>query len=271
MADVEEVADADLSRAGRQSVALAAGAVRDLLRAELLRGDYDQRALPEESELQRRHGASRGAVRAALELLREEGLVERLRGAGTFVRGQRMRHRQDSLHGLDSGGLPVTHEVIDLQVQRAHGVQAELLRLPVGSSVLRLDRRTSAGGEVVGLWTSYLPLSLAAPLTAPTADLCGDYYDALERLLGCRIGLAENVTEAVLADLAVAPALGVPVGSPVLRLERLVRLEDGTPLDMGVGRFRGDRLRLLSTRTRRPVEDEAATSLASPRRYRPVR
>jgi GntR family transcriptional regulator len=251
MAGTEQVSASDGSRSGRQNVALAAGAVRDLLRAELLRGDYDRRALPQESELQRTHGASRGAVRAALELLREEGLVERLRGAGTFVRGQRLRHQQESLHGLDSGGPPVAHEVLGLQVQPAHSVQPALLRIPVGSPVLRLDRRTSVGGEVVGLWTSYLPLPLAAPLTDRAVDLSGDYYDALERLLGRRIGSAENATEAVLADIVVAPALGVPVGSPVLRLERLVQLEDGTPLDMGVGRFRGDRLRLLSTRTRR--------------------
>jgi len=234
----------------RHDVATTAAAVRDLLRAELLRGDYDQCPLPDEATLQRGHRASRGAVRAALELLREEGLVTRLRGAGTFVAGQRTLHRLDQLHGLDPVAEPVVHEVTGRRVLGAHSVLPDLLGVAPGNPVLRLDRRTSIGTEVVGAWTSYLPLELAAPVADPEADLSGDYYDALEHLLGRPIGRSEHTTEAVAADAALVPALGVPLGAPVLWLERVVHLADGTPLDVGVGRFRGDRLRLSSTRHR---------------------
>lgn len=246
----EESLCAGSTRALRQDVAETAAAVRDLLRAELLRGDHDASALPDEASIQRAHGASRGAVRAALELLREEGLVERLRGAGTFVAARKTLHRLERLHGLDPAAGPVLHEVLTRQVLGAHSVLTDLLQVAPGAPVLRLDRRTRVGAEVVGVWTSYLPMSLASPLAEPSADLRGDYYDALERLLGRVIGHSELVTEAVFADGAVAPALGVPLGAPVLRLERVVFLADGTPLDVGVGRFRGDRMRLSSTRHR---------------------
>jgi DNA-binding GntR family transcriptional regulator len=49
----------------------------------------------------------------------------------------------------------------------------------------------------------------------------------------------------------VARTLEVRTGAPVLRLERLLHLSDGQPLEFGVGRFRGDRLTLSSTRHRR--------------------
>src|ERR1700712_644844 len=59
--------------------------VRELLRGEILqqlrRGDL----LPSEWELETMFGASRGVIRAALDLLRGEGLIARLQGAGTFV------------------------------------------------------------------------------------------------------------------------------------------------------------------------------------------
>jgi len=238
----------------RQDVATAATAVRDLLRAELLRGDYDERALPDEAALQRTHGASRGAVRAALELLRDEGLVERLRGLGTFVAAHKTLHRFEELRGLAPSGDPVVHEVLGRQVVAAHSVLTGFLDLPLGAPVLRLDRRTRVAGQTVGVWTSYLPLHLAEPLARADVDLAGDYYDTLERLVGRPIDRGEVTTEAVAADEVVAGLLGLRPGAPVLRLERMVHLVGGEVLDYGVGRFRGDRLRLSGTQ-RRPGTD----------------
>lgn len=205
---------------------------------------YDEQALPDEGELQHTYRASRGAVRAALELLRDEGLVERMRGAGTFVAARKTMHRADGLHGLDRPPGAVVHEVLLRQVVPAHGVLVDILRVPPASPVLRLDRRTRVGTEHVALWTSYLRLPLAEPLADPAADLAGDFYDAVERLLGRRLGPSEMTTEAVLADGLVARSLHIPVGAPVLRLERVLLLHDGEPLEFGVGRFRGDRLTL---------------------------
>jgi len=227
-----------------------ASAVRDLLRAALVRGAYDGRALPDEAALQRTHAVSRGAVRSALEMLSAEGLVERTRGAGTFVAAYKTVHRAEGLRGLQRTWGPVRHEVVLRRSVGAHGVLVDLLRVPAGSAILRLDRRTTIGSEVVGLWTSYLPLHLAEPLATAGSDLSGDYYDALERLLGCTLGEAELTTEAVVADPVVARSLRIPVGSAVLRLERILRFADGRPLEFAVGRFRGDRLTLSSTSRR---------------------
>lgn len=86
---------------------------------------------------------------------------------------------------------------------------------------------------------------------ATGVDLRGDYYDVLERLVGEPIGYAAMSTEAVAADPVVAEALTVPVGAPLLRMERVVHLADGRPVDFGVGRLRGDRVRLSNIQRRR--------------------
>ena len=60
----------------------------DILRRMITSGELQPRSpLPSESYLQQEHGVSRGTVRMAMGVLREEGLVITIAGRGTFVRG----------------------------------------------------------------------------------------------------------------------------------------------------------------------------------------
>jgi GntR family transcriptional regulator len=59
----------------------------DILRRMITSGQLQPRSpLPSESYLQQEHGVSRGTVRMAMGVLREEGLVVTIAGRGTFVR-----------------------------------------------------------------------------------------------------------------------------------------------------------------------------------------
>lgn len=56
-----------------------------------------------EAELMLEFGTTRNVVREALGLLHDEGLVERLQGAGTFVVTEKILHRFDVLRGVGDG------------------------------------------------------------------------------------------------------------------------------------------------------------------------
>ena len=59
----------------------------DILREMIKSGELPPRSLlPSESYLQQEHGVSRGTVRMAIGVLRDEGLVVTLGGRGTFVK-----------------------------------------------------------------------------------------------------------------------------------------------------------------------------------------
>jgi GntR family transcriptional regulator len=58
-----------------------------ILREQVQSGELPPRsALPSESYLQQEQGVSRGTVRMAVGVLRDEGLVVTIAGRGTFVR-----------------------------------------------------------------------------------------------------------------------------------------------------------------------------------------
>ena len=77
--------------------------VADVLRAQILRGDYPHRTLPDERALMLEFGESRNTVRDALDLLRCDGLVERQQGVGTLVTAQKYAHGLNRLMGLAGG------------------------------------------------------------------------------------------------------------------------------------------------------------------------
>lgn len=51
-------------------------------------GLHPRDPLPSESQLQQEHGVSRGTIRRALDILRDEGLIVTIAGRGTFVKPQ---------------------------------------------------------------------------------------------------------------------------------------------------------------------------------------
>ena len=62
-------------------------ALADVLRQRIVRGEWQPgTALPAEQVLAHDHSVALGTIRRALQLLTEQGLIERVHGRGTFVR-----------------------------------------------------------------------------------------------------------------------------------------------------------------------------------------
>ena len=73
--------------------------VADVLRREIAEGVFrDGQTLMTEEELRFRFGVSRQTIRQAIALLEEDGLVDRRRGSGTYVRHGPRRKMQSTVH-----------------------------------------------------------------------------------------------------------------------------------------------------------------------------
>lgn len=218
--------------------------VADMLRQQILDSDYPVGSpLPTEAELMNEFQAPRAVVRGALDLLRQERLIERLRGLGTFSVSKKVSHRFERLQAVGAGhprgDERMWGEVIALDVIQAANFLAEHLSLEPTQSCLRIEVLVSFDGVPYSLTTNYLSGSLAQ--AARTTPYNGDWWRYL-RQMGCEPDVADVSVEAIAADAYVAPILDVDVGDPLMLITRLVRDNDGHPVNFAYARNRSDRL-----------------------------
>lgn len=134
----------DSVHAGRRSGPVRR--IRDVLRTRILEGVYAREPLPPEAHLALEFGASRNIIREVLSLLRDEGLVTRIQGSGTFVVAGKLVHGLDRLRGLaetfEARQPRVTNHVVLAEMVPAVPLVAERqVGLPPGA----LRRQQAAG------------------------------------------------------------------------------------------------------------------------------
>jgi GntR family transcriptional regulator len=107
-------------------------------------------------------------------------------------------------------------------------------------SAHRLRRLRYADGVLIGLQESLIPEKHAPSLGEIDFNIAS-LTKVLRDLHGLSASYADLTIESVAADRAVAAALDIEVGTPVLRSTRVSFLEDGRPLERTVGWFLGSR------------------------------
>lgn len=194
------------------------------LRRRLDEGEFDER-FPTDRELVEHYGVSRHTVRDAVRRLDAEGLVERHRGRGTFLRAPPIEQPVGALYSMfrsveGQGGEQVS-QVRELAVRR-NSVAAEMLELPSGSDLVYLERLRLADGEALAVDWSWLPADLARPLLDVDFTRTALYRELASR---CGVVLCSG-WERMSPGLPSAPqheALGIAADDPVFLVERLAR------------------------------------------------
>lgn len=219
-------------------------ALRDRIERGLLRpGDQ----LPAEQDLCQMFDVSRTVVRQALQELRYAGLVVREKGRGTFIAEpkipeglfQRLTGFYEDM--VARGHVPVNQVLRQERILASQAV-AERLHLEVGASVIRIDRLRFVRAEPIVLVSSYLPYALCPGLL--NEDLTRtSLYSCLEHSYGLVIVRGHRSLEAVQASEEQARMLHVAAGAPLIKLESVGYLHDGTPLEYYHSLHRGDRSR----------------------------
>jgi GntR family transcriptional regulator len=222
--------------------------VRDLIRSAIVHREIEDGLLPSESELMLAFSASRQVVRDALDLLRGEGLVQRVPGNGTFVLAAKVQHRFDHLHGPYTR-RKVSHRVLAMSEERAPKRVAEALELGPHPVCGVVDYVTFLDDESYYFCTVYVPESLIG--IVEQASAVDEWYSLYERA-GIQLGVTDVWMEATLADEHVAEHLRIREGSPLMLFERLVRDKNGVPLEYAFARTRGDRISIHIQTPRQP-------------------
>ncbi len=178
--------------------------------------------LPAETKLASEHGVALGTLRRALELMAEQGLIERRHGKGTFVRGGLAGATMLRFFRFGSGDGEVPRSrVLARQSVLASAEVARRLGIAGGDPVLRLHRLRSLGGQPCLLEEIWLPLPMFEPLLgSPLADWGDLLYPMFSE--HCGVAVTRATDEIGFASLSAAQArhLELPVGHPGVTVTR---------------------------------------------------
>jgi GntR family transcriptional regulator len=230
--------------------------VADDIRGRIETGEYAPgEQLPTLDQLAEKHRCSLAAVRKAIDLLKQQGLVVTVQGRGTFVR-ERPKARR---HGIEryarsrwASGKAVLVAEAEQQDRTAEQIIRELAEVPApepvaerlgiepGTPVWVRRRTTLIDGRPNQLADSYYLLDLVRETPIMQEDTGpGGGFARLEEH-GIPLG---RVREDLSARMPTGPetvALELPPGTPVVELARTTCDTNGRPVEVMLAVIAGD-------------------------------
>jgi GntR family transcriptional regulator len=209
--------------------------------------------VPPERTLASEFDTSRTTVRQALQELVVEGRLERIQGKGTFVAKPKVSQAlqlTSYTEDMRAQGLEPTSQLLDIGYVTADERLAELLGIPSGGRVLRIERLRLASGEPMAIETTHLSQKRFPALRRSLVKYTS-LYTALAEVYDVHLAEAEETIETSLATPREAALLGTDVGLPMLMLSRHSRDTEGEPVEWVRSVYRGDRYKFVA-RLQRP-------------------
>ncbi|MEO1055565.1 MAG: GntR family transcriptional regulator [Actinomycetota bacterium] len=182
--------------------------------------------LASESDLSVEFSASRVTIRRALEVLRDEGLIDSRQGFGWFVATEPVRQRLEQLGTIESE-VEGVGKISERRIEEFAfvGAPPHVAHVLHNEQVLRVKRVNLADGEPFAVVTVWCPADIGATLSRRSVER-RPFYELLDVEL-------RGATQTIAADLVGdddARLLDVPPGSPALRCERVTTDVDGVPV-----------------------------------------
>lgn len=217
-------------------------AIYENLKQEIINGDYPiGDFLPAEPKLQERYNVSRITIRHAVQLLVDEGFVQRIKGVGTIVLSQKKSLQLQKL--LSFSEENAEHELESILISFEAGIPASplvcsQLDLPQETLVSCHERLRRVNNTLIGFQRVYCPLfiSLSEEELSP--------YDAslyeLFREQGHIVSNAKETIESIVANESIAEILEIQKNSPLLYIQRVTKDQQGQLIEYAEFYYRGD-------------------------------
>ena len=200
-------------------------------------------AIPSEQDLAGRFGVSQGTVRKAIDEMAAENLLVRRQGKGTYVAThaeQKVQYRFLRLMA-DEGPVALERQLLDCKRQRAPAAIARRLQMRAGEPMVEVRRLLHSKGQPVVLDDIWLPGDLFRGLTTELLNQHkGPFYELFETEFGVHMIRAEEKIRAVAADAETAALLELPLGAPLLSVERLSFTYGDKPVELRRGLYSTD-------------------------------
>jgi len=241
------------ARAAKPAVDLSRSAVAryiqlaSLFRRRIETGEWAVNGqIPTVDELSGECGVARATIRQALGALEDEGLIERFRAKGTFVRRKPMPQLWCEV-ATDWSGLLLSRQdaVIEVLLDR-HGQQPTAIPHPIGKvapSYRRLQRRHARHNVPFLLANIFIDERLSARISKKDVET-KTALRLIADIPGVKIKGARQTLTIGSADVETSDYLDVPLNAPIAIVHRSVVDQSGTLVFIGEGLYRGDMVRI---------------------------
>jgi len=205
--------------------------------------------VPSERELSDRFGVSRMTARHALTSLVTYGLLVRIQGKGTFVAAPKVEHDIGSLVSFTESslrrGIKPSGRLLKFETVEAGESLAQTLKLNLGQPVYLLIRVRYGNNVPMVLEKCYFPCHRCPGIERFNLEQ-SSIYQIWRDEYGIAFGKMRQTLEPVAADELESESLHVPIGSPLMLVERISYDTEGQPVEFAKDVHRGDRTRFVS-------------------------
>ena len=188
--------------------------------------------LPSESELAARYRVSRMTARQAVQNLAAEGLVQRRRGAGTFVAPRPIHRHEGALmsftEDMRQRGMKASSRLLQAGLRAATSADVDALRLPGAARVVAISRLRLADGVPMAIEHAALPAECAGVLADDLET--GSLHESLAAR-GRVPSVSRSWIRARLATAVESRLLEIPRRSALLVERRIIYDTDELPLE----------------------------------------
>lgn len=208
--------------------------IEDELRESIRMGQYKQGdMIPTEAELMIGYGVSRVTVRKALDPLVAQGMLQRVAGAGTFVKNTFVKEHVPILRGftdeITEMGMQPTSKVITFELMKVPDRLYRTLGIGKDEMVYYIQRIRYADGIPFVLETTHMSVRLYPDMSLKILN--GSKYHYVEDTLGLKIAYSEHTVTPLLPSEEIAELFGLSPRQPIIRAANTTFLENGQVLD----------------------------------------
>lgn len=223
--------------------------IRDALADRIQSGELPPGSrIPSERALSQEYGVSRMTVRQAITDLVNRGLLVPYPGNGTYVTEPKVSQIVSALmsftESMERKGIVPGARLLEAGTISANRALARHLGIGVGERVYRIVRLRTGNEQPMALEHSFFPVRLCPGLDRSDLE-SRSIYRILREEHGLELTKAVQAMEPTVANEFESQMLQVPLGAPLMLLERVASTADGVAVEYAKDLYRGDRSRFV--------------------------
>jgi len=214
------------------------------LRNRILSGYYKDGKLPSELVLSKEFNASRNTIRNALGYLRNDGLISRVNGLGTFVKRSENEQELTQLTGLtdELKGREVSSRILENKLVNVPPEAREYFRLPTNTLVVLLKRIRYVDKKPIAIESAYINPSIDLRLlNVLQKDMEKEsLYRFIQKELSINLSWAEEIFEVTRLSRKEAVWLRVNAGECAILRKRFTYTEERKCVEYALSLYLSD-------------------------------